>query len=276
MVSGRCGRCGGRDAQLAADTPDSGASNPLYEESGGLCRTSSPGADESSAEGQKDMPTVRVFTLMAQPLLQRGLQILIDTQPEYVYAGSFTHPEEVLRQMTPARPGEVNVLMLDFDPAAESYRPFFSRLRKIDPDLRILFLLHLRTTESDVVRALRTGANGYLLQSVSEEGLLRALGAIVQGRSYLQPHVTPMVLSELRKPLYPMREWDAHVQLAERERMLLQLAADGLSNTQIADVLGLAEKTVRNMWSALFAKIGINDRTQAVLWAIRTGNAQLR
>ncbi|SFU91075.1 LuxR C-terminal-related transcriptional regulator [Alicyclobacillus macrosporangiidus] len=222
------------------------------------------------------MPTVRVFTLMAQPLLQRGLQILIDTQPEYVYAGSFTHPDEVLRQMTPAQPGEVNVLMLDFDPAAESYRPFFSRLRKIDPDLRILFLLHLRTTESDVVRALRTGANGYLLQSVSEEGLLRALGAIAQGRSYLQPHVTPMVLAELRKPLYPMREWDAHVELAERERMLLQLAADGLSNTQIADVLGLAEKTVRNMWSALFAKIGINDRTQAVLWAIRTGNAQLR
>ncbi|MCL6517834.1 response regulator transcription factor [Alicyclobacillus sp.] len=222
------------------------------------------------------MSIVRVYTLMAQPLLQRGVQFLVETQPGYEYAGSFMYPDDVLSRLERPRPGQVNVLMLDFDPAAESYRTYFSRLRKIDPELRILFLLYLRATEGDVVRALRTGANGYLLQSVTEEGLLRALHEVVQGRSYLQPHVTPMVLAELRKPLYPMREWDVQVELGERDRMLLQLAADGLNNTQIADVLGLAEKTIRNMWSALFAKIGMNDRTQAVLWAIRTGNAQLR
>lgn len=218
---------------------------------------------------------IRVFALMMQPLLSLGLKAVFNERPGY---GWMNTDSELALQERLSRPqeGTVDLLLTDRVEDLENRPEWLASLRKCNPSLRILVLLSAYPSDVDIVKALRTGANGYLLQTANEELLLQALEAIVQGGSYIQPQVTPVVLAELRKPHHLVMSDCTGIELSDRERMLIQLAADGLSNVQIADVLGLREKTIRNLWSSLFERLGIADRTQAVLWAIRTGYAELR
>lgn len=221
--------------------------------------------------------SVRVYALMIQPLVDLGLQMVFLEQFNFEYVGSFAELNGLTDALSDSPEHLTNILIVDYRATLELNRKLFASLRNLNENLRILLLLSSEfEDESIIVGALRAGADGYILHSATQEILMRAIEELVGGRSYLQPQVTPMVLSELRKPVHAMKEWDKRVDLTEQERMLIQLSADGLSNSQIADVFGLAEKTIRNLWSSLFKKLQMNDRTQAVLWAIRTGQAELR
>lgn len=219
---------------------------------------------------------IRIYGLMIQPLLDLGLKMAFLEQAHLEYRGVFTGLEQTLDVLSESAEQGMNVLIVDYHPSSEWNRKLFTSLRNASRKLKILLLLSTEIIDESIVGALRAGADGYILHSATQEVLLRAVDELVAGRSYLQSQVTPIVLEELRKPKYPMKEWDRKIDLTEQERMLIQLSADGLSNTQIANVMGLAEKTVRNLWSILFKKLQMNDRTQAVMWAIRTGQAELR
>ncbi|MCL6593698.1 MAG: response regulator transcription factor [Alicyclobacillus sp.] len=222
-----------------------------------------------------DRLRVAVHVCVELPLVQLGIESVIRHWAGAVYAGGYDRWDSVLEHLQPGT-HTVNLVVLGCDPAAAPFRSWVQALKQRDPRVRVLLLLTPPTADSDLLRVLQSGADGYVLHSVSAEGLLRALRALAAGHAYLHPQLAPQVLAELRKPLFPARAWEESVPLSERERLLLQLAADGLNNTQIAEVLGLAEKTVRNVWSGLFSKLGLSDRTQAVLWALRNGRAELR
>jgi DNA-binding NarL/FixJ family response regulator len=218
----------------------------------------------------------RVYALMIQPLLDLGLKMVFLEQPNYQYVGVFEDIQPLADELSLPPEDVTHVLIVDYRPTSEFNRTLCSGFRNVAANVKILLLLASDVEEESILGALRAGADGYVLHSATQDVLLKAVEELVAGRSYLQPHVTPLVLAELRKPVHPMKEWDKKIELTEQERMLIQLSADGLSNTQIADVLGLAEKTIRNLWSFLFKKLQLNDRTQAVMWAIRTGQAELR
>lgn len=219
---------------------------------------------------------IRIYTFRVQPLLCLGLEALFGRLEHCTYEGAFNDFARLNDALATPASGTADVLMLDFAEGFESYVDMLRELKRDHPGLHILFFLSTMIEDNAVVRALSAGVDGYLLQSATQEGVLRAVEAVTSGRAYLEPQVTPLVLAELRKPTFPMRETDVFVELSSRERKLIQLAADGLGNVEIADTLALSEKTVRNLWGFLFQKIGMNDKTQAVLWAIRTGQAELR
>lgn len=218
---------------------------------------------------------VRIFPLMTQPLLSLGLKSILANQPNFNWVDI---AEEDPFQEFLTHPGDetIDILLTDRTDDLEHRPDWLAQLRRLDPSLKILVFLSTLPRNEDVLKAMRVGANGYLLQTATEQIVLHAIETILEGGSYLQPQVTPIVLAELRKPHRVLIPDSTGIELSERELMLIQLAADGLSNIQIADVLGLREKTVRNLWSSLFERLGMNDRTQAVLWAIRTGHAKLR
>ncbi|MCL6637547.1 MAG: response regulator transcription factor [Alicyclobacillus sp.] len=222
-----------------------------------------------------DRPRVAVHVCVELPLVRLGIESVIQRWTGAMYAGGYDQWEALLDQLE-SRAHSVNIVILGCDPATAPFRSWVQACKQRDPRVRVLLLLVPPAADSDLLRTLQSGADGYVLHSVSPEGLLRALRALAAGHAYIHPQLAPQVLAELRKPLFPARAWDESVHLSERERLLLQLAADGLNNTQIAEVLGLAEKTVRNVWSGLFSKLGLSDRTQAVLWALRNGHAELR
>jgi DNA-binding NarL/FixJ family response regulator len=143
------------------------------------------------------------------------------------------------------------------------------------PNVRILVLT---TYDHDdwVIDAIRAGAAGYVLKDTPQEELLKAIRQTMQGWSPIDPHVAPKLLKQVaqqgdrvledRKPIS---------QLSEREREVLGLLGSGLSNAEIAQRLFLSEGTVKNYVSIIFSKVGVADRTQAALVAIRAGLVKL-
>lgn len=219
---------------------------------------------------------IQVFSMMNQPLLELGLAQALANIQNCEYVGNIEAMEQLAQRISSIDPGTRIVIAFDYHMDDESMRRGITDLRASFPELRVLVFLPMLADRGLIVRAMRWTADAYLLHTTTQEALARAVVELARGRSYLESQVTPVVLDEIRRPMRQIAAAHEEMQITERERMLLQLSADGLNNQQIADVLGLAEKTVRNAWSQLFEKISMTDRTQAVMWAIRTGQIELR
>ena len=124
----------------------------------------------------------------------------------------------------------------------------------------------------EIVKAIRAGAHGYVTKSSSIDDVVRAIEAVFDGGSWIDPAIAPLVMSEYRKLTWPTTPSDElNRDLSTRDVELLKLLAAGLNNRQISESTGLAESTVKNNLSSLFRKLGVRDRTQAVLFAIEDG-----
>jgi DNA-binding NarL/FixJ family response regulator len=139
------------------------------------------------------------------------------------------------------------------------------------PDVRILVLT---TYDEDewVIDAIRSGAAGYVLKDAPQEDLLKAIMETMKGWSHIDPQVAGKLLKHVaHQPDRVVPERKLISQLSEREREVLGLLATGLSNAEIAQTLFLSEGTVKNYVSIIFSKLGVAERTQAALVAIRAG-----
>jgi DNA-binding NarL/FixJ family response regulator len=151
-------------------------------------------------------------------------------------------------------------------------------------------VLVLTTYDADewVIDAIRNGAAGYLLKDTPQEGLIKAIVDTVHGLSHIAPQVAGKILQHVAQqppgsapppgmgqgqPATASPDRKLISQLSDREREVLALLATGLSNAEIAHALFLSEGTVKNYVSVIFSKLGVADRTQAALLAIRAGLA---
>jgi DNA-binding NarL/FixJ family response regulator len=133
-------------------------------------------------------------------------------------------------------------------------------------------ILVLTTFDDDelVFRSIEAGASGYLLKDVGSDALADAVRAASRGDAPLQPSVARKILGRLRIPApAPLPEPLPGESLSERELAVLRLLGRGAANREIAEALALSEGTVKNYISAILAKTGLHDRTQAALYAVR-------
>ncbi|MDG4798159.1 response regulator transcription factor [Micromonospora sp. WMMD1082] len=145
------------------------------------------------------------------------------------------------------------------------------RLRAENVDVPVLVLTTFDDDEL-VLAALRAGARGYLLKDVTLAQLTRAIGTLADGGTLIAPSITDRMLRAIRSGPSPAGPGAAPVQgLTDREREVLRLVAQGYSNREIAEVLFLAEGTVKNHVSTILTKLGARDRTNAVLRALHEG-----
>lgn len=152
------------------------------------------------------------------------------------------------------------------------------------PETKVI-ILSIHDDENYVTHALQTGANGYLLKEMDADALIEAVKVVAEGGSYLHPKVTHNLIKEYRKLLAVSIE-DTPVKTVEirrplhlltrRECEVLQLLADGQSNRAIGETLYISEKTVKNHVSNILQKMAVNDRTQAVVMAIKNGWVEVR
>lgn len=203
---------------------------------------------------------VRVFLVDDHEVVRRGLIDLLGADPELDVVGEAGSVAEAMSRIPAANP-EVAVLdvRLPDGNGIELCRDLLSRM----PELRCLILTSY-TSDEAMLDAILAGASGYVVKDIKGMELARAVKDVGAGRSLLDNRAAAALMSKLRDAT---EKQDPLSGLTEQERALLGLLSEGLTNKQIADRMFLAEKTVKNYVSRLLAKLGMERRTQAAVFA---------
>jgi DNA-binding NarL/FixJ family response regulator len=206
--------------------------------------------------------TVRVYLLDDHEVVRRGLRDLLEAEGLEV-VGESGLAREAAARIPALRP---DVCVLDARLPDGSGIDVCREVRSVDPTIRALILTSYDDDEA-LFAAIMAGAAGYVLKQIGGQDLVEAVRHVAAGGSLLDPSVTARVLERMRSgaPEQP----DELRALTEREREILALIAEGLTNRQIGERLYLAEKTVKNNVSNLLAKLGLERRTQAAVLAAK-------
>ena len=210
-------------------------------------------------------PVIRVFLADDHEIVRRGLAALIDGQDDLEVVGEAATAAQARSRILAVRP---DVAVLDVRLPDGSGIDVCRRIKQDDPGIRCLMLTAY--DDEDALRAaLIAGADGYVIKDIRGSSLLDDIRAAARGKRLIDPRIASRVASQLREPADDPR----FTSLGLRERQVLALIADGLTNRQIGERLGLAEKTVKNYVSSLLAKLGLERRTQAAVLQLEHGRS---
>jgi two-component system response regulator DevR len=212
---------------------------------------------------------VRVFLLDDHEIVRRGVKELLETEGDIEVVGEAGTAAEALARIPLTRP---DVAVLDVRLPDGDGVQVCREIRSAHPEIHCLMLTSFADDEA-LFQAIMAGASGYVLKQIKGADVVEAVRSVAAGRSLLDPSVTARVLERLRKG---SEEDELLARLSPQERNILRLIADGLTNRQIAEEVHLAEKTVKNYVSNLLAKLGMERRTQAAVYAARLGAQQGR
>jgi two-component system response regulator DevR len=203
---------------------------------------------------------IQVLLVDDHELVRRGLRDLLGDEPDIEVVAEAGSVEEALAVAMHVEPevAVVDVRLGDGDGIT------LCRELRSKPNPPACLMLTAFDDEEAMVGAIMAGAAGYLLKQVRGQDVVNAVREVAAGRSLLDPVSTARVLDKMRHP--PTDELAA---LTERERDVLELIGQGLSNREIAERLFLAEKTVKNYVTSVLAKLGMQRRTQAAAWIAR-------
>ncbi|PZA06920.1 MULTISPECIES: response regulator transcription factor [unclassified Meiothermus] len=202
----------------------------------------------------------RVFIVEDHAFTRDGLRVAVGREPDLKVVGEARSAEEAIEQLerTPA-----DVVLMDIGlPGMDGIEA--TRRVKERFGVRVV-VLTVHQLEAEVLAAMTAGADAYCLKSTDPASLLLAIRAAAIGSTYLDPQIAHIVLGQLSVPS------EGQAQLSPRELEVLRLIADGLSNKEIAQALGLSLSTVKTYIEDLLAKLSASDRTQAAIKALRQG-----
>ncbi|MGQ0632766.1 MAG: response regulator [Sporichthyaceae bacterium] len=213
----------------------------------------------SSPGDEEGVEKITVFLLDDHEIVRRGIADLLGSAPDIEVVGDAGTAAQALARITALRP---HVAVLDARLPDGSGIDVCRDIRSALPGTRCLILTSYDDNDA-LFAAVMAGASGYLLKEIRGSGLLDAIRQVAAGKSLLDPAVTGRLLDRLRDgaPTDPRL-----ASLTEREREILALIADGMTNRQIGERLFLAEKTVKNYVSTMLAKLGMERRTQAAVF----------
>jgi DNA-binding NarL/FixJ family response regulator len=212
---------------------------------------------------------IRVLVADDQAMVREGLSVLLNAQPDIEVAAEAADGQEAVRKAAEARP---DVVLMDVRmPVLDGLEATRLIVGGGAATPRVLVLTTFDLDEY-VYEALRAGASGFLLKDASGQQLAEAVRVVAAGDALLAPSVTRRLIAEFSRlgaPRGPSRQ--RIEQLTERETEVLALVATGRSNAEIAAQLVVAEQTVKTHVGRILAKLGLRDRTQAVVFAYETG-----
>jgi two-component system, NarL family, response regulator LiaR len=213
---------------------------------------------------------IRILLADDHALFRQGLKSLLETEDDLRVIGEAQTGREAVRYAADTKP---DVILMDIQmPELDGVKATQSIL-EINPNANVIILTMYRQ-DSYVFEAVKAGARGYLLKDVDSTALIAAIHQIYEGGTLLDPEMAKNVLEDFRVKKESLPD-ENRGDLTEREAAILRLLAQGSSNQEIALKLNISEKTVRNRLSEIFAKLQLNNRTQAALYAIREGLASL-
>jgi two-component system response regulator DegU len=233
-------------------------------------------------EGKK---VVRILIADDHQLLREGVKRILNMENDFDVVGECGDGIQVVELCNTLRP---DVVIMDINMPVENGVTATERLKEFFPEIKVI-ILSIHDDESYVFETLRKGAYGYLLKDMEAESLVNAIRSVVAGHAYIHPKVTGKLINQLRR--MTAFEADSGTAVAEeeiaetgvkyihqpnspltrREAEVLRLLAEGKSNKSIGEILFISEKTVKNHVSSILQKMSVDDRTQAVIIAIKNG-----
>ncbi|TQK49923.1 LuxR family two component transcriptional regulator [Streptomyces sp. SLBN-118] len=206
---------------------------------------------------------IRVFLLDDHEVVRRGVHDLLNDEPDITVVGEAGTVEQALVRVPALRP---QVAVLDVRLPDGDGVSVCRELRSRMPELACLMLTSFDDEEA-LLDSIMAGASGYVLKQIQGSDLVSAVRTVAAGQSLLDPSATTRLMARLRQDQQPEEKPDALPGLTDRERKILALIGEGLTNRQIGQRLYLAEKTVKNHVSRLLAKLGVERRIQAAVIA---------
>ncbi|MBW4659868.1 MAG: response regulator transcription factor [Drouetiella hepatica Uher 2000/2452] len=205
-------------------------------------------------------PVIRVLLADDHPVLGQGLAMLLECEPDITVVGQALNGREAIELFRQHQP---DVTLMDLRMPEVSGVEAIAAIRAEFPQARIIVLTTYDGDE-DIYRGLQTGAKGYLLKGTRLEELLNAIRTVYRNQSYIPPHIGAKLAERMGTS-----------ELSDRELEVLRLMAKGKNNPQISADLNIAESTVRFHISHILSKLGVSDRTQAVITAVQRGIVDL-
>ncbi len=210
---------------------------------------------------------IRILIVDDHPLIREGLRAVLETQPDLEMVGEACDGYEAVRQALALKP---DVIMMDLALPRMGGIDAIREILRAAPGIKVLVLSNYLDDEK-VFGALKAGAKGYILKETGAQELRQAVRSVYQGKAALDPAVQRKLVDQLAgtgsNDLLPEND------LTQRELEVLRLMAQGYTNPQIAARLSVAEGTVRFHVSNVLRKLGMENRTQAVLYALQKGLA---
>jgi len=215
--------------------------------------------------------TIGIVVADDHEVVRAGFAAILDTQPDFTVLGTAADGAEAIRTCQEHRP---DVVLMDVRMPGMDGIEATRLLRSADSGPRVLVLTTFDLDEY-VYDALQAGASGFLLKDVTAERLFDAVRVIAAGEALLAPAITKRLIGEFARqrprPADPAQGTKALSTLTPRETEVLRLIAAGLSNPEIAQRLVVTEETVKTHVSRILSKLGLRDRTQAVVAAYESG-----
>ncbi|MHB8792623.1 MAG: response regulator transcription factor [Thermoleophilia bacterium] len=217
-----------------------------------------------------EISLTRILIVDDHQVVRMGLRMLLEHQGGLKVVGEAGTAAEAIDMAKKLKP---ELVLMDVRLPDESGIEACRKIRSANPGIRVLMLTSYSSDEA-IFAAIMAGASGYLLKRLEAEQLYSAVMAIGRGETLLDPTLSASVVKRVKEICdgEPSRGVDS---LSEREKEILKLIAEGLTNREIADKVHLGEKTVRNHITAIFMKIGVSHRTQAAIYYLNRNPSDL-
>lgn len=226
------------------------------------------------------MTKTKIVIVDDHQLFREGVKRILDFESSFEVVAEGNDGSEVMELYEKHKP---DVILMDINMPRINGVEATEMLLKEYPEAKVI-ILSIHDDGSYVTHALKTGALGYMLKEMDAEAIIEAIKVVSVGGSYLHPKVTHNLVTEFRR--LSEREHKGAFQqndirrpyhlLTKRECEVLQLLTDGQSNRTIGETLFISEKTVKNHVSSILQKMAVNDRTQAVVSAIKNGWVEVK
>lgn len=211
------------------------------------------------------MTQIRILVVDDHQIVRQGIRSLLSNYPEFDIVGEAADGTAALKQVKRLAP---DVTLLDIRLPGESGLEVLRQIRQVQPEARVLMLTSF-DDEEYVLNALRAGAQGFVLKSVSDDMLVQAIRSVCRGERALSPQITEQVVRWVTAiPAAPPSE---KAVFDQDEQQILRLLVEGASNTAIAGQLYLSQTTLKRKLRKIFAKMNVQTRAQAAAEAVKQG-----
>jgi two-component system response regulator NreC len=213
------------------------------------------------------MKTIRILLADDHTVVRKGLRLLLEGHPGFVVVADAADGRAAVALAEQHTPDVVvmDVAMPGLN-GIEAARQISAKM----PGVAVVFL-SMHSDESYVLKALKSGARGYLLKDSAEQDLINAVIAVSEGKAFFSPAISKMLVEDYMRQMQDRKVEDSYELLTTREREVLQLLAEGRNNKEVAGVLNLSLYTVETHRGNILQKLNLHNQAELVLYAIRKG-----